>query len=150
MTNISIVQIFHILFICSPVVYIYHFHHLPVVNGTEHSCTFLFVWTPIFSFDCTPKSGITGSHGNSVNFLRNHGTVCHTNCTIYIPISNVQGSSFSHSRQCIFSIFWVFLNSSHLAAATAAAAAAKSLQSCLTPCDPIDGSPPGSPIPGIL
>ena len=32
----------------------------------------------------------------------------------------------------------------------ATAAAAKSLQSCLTLCDPIDGSPPGSPIPGIL
>ena len=31
-----------------------------------------------------------------------------------------------------------------------ASAAAKSLQSCLTLCDPIDGSPPGSPIPGIL
>ena len=31
-----------------------------------------------------------------------------------------------------------------------AAAAAKSLQSCPTLCDPIDGSPPGSPIPGIL
>ena len=31
-----------------------------------------------------------------------------------------------------------------------AAAAAKSLQSCLTLCDPIDGSPPGSSIPGIL
>jgi len=30
------------------------------------------------------------------------------------------------------------------------AAAAKSLKSCLIPCDPIDGSPPGSPIPGIL
>ena len=30
------------------------------------------------------------------------------------------------------------------------AAAAKSLQSCLTLCDPIDDSPPGSPIPGIL
>ena len=29
------------------------------------------------------------------------------------------------------------------------AAAAKSLQSCPTLCDPIDGSPPGSPIPGI-
>ena len=28
--------------------------------------------------------------------------------------------------------------------------AAKSLQSCPTLCDPIDGSPPGSPIPGIL
>ena len=31
-----------------------------------------------------------------------------------------------------------------------AAAAAKSLQLCPTLCDPIDGSPPGSPIPGIL
>ena len=34
--------------------------------------------------------------------------------------------------------------------ASTAAAAAKSLQSCLTLCDPIDGSPPGSPVPGIL
>ena len=32
----------------------------------------------------------------------------------------------------------------------AAAAAAKSLQSCPTLCDPIDGSPPSSPVPGIL
>ena len=32
----------------------------------------------------------------------------------------------------------------------AAAAAAKSLQSCPPLCDPIDGSPPGSPIPGVL
>ena len=32
----------------------------------------------------------------------------------------------------------------------AAAAAPKSLQSCPTLCDPIDGSPPGSPVPGIL
>ena len=31
-----------------------------------------------------------------------------------------------------------------------AAAAAKSLQSCPTLCDPIDSSPPGSPVPGIL
>ena len=30
------------------------------------------------------------------------------------------------------------------------AAAAKSLQSCPTLCHPIDGSPPGSPVPGIL
>ena len=34
--------------------------------------------------------------------------------------------------------------------AAAAAAAAKLLQSCPTLCDPIDGSPPGSPVPGIL
>ena len=49
---------------------------------------------------------------------------------------------------------WSFttLNSIHIlaAAAAAVAAAAKSLQSCPTLCDPIDGSPPGSLIPGIL
>ena len=33
---------------------------------------------------------------------------------------------------------------------SAAAAAAKLLQLCPTLCDPIDGSPPGSPVPGIL
>ena len=37
-----------------------------------------------------------------------------------------------------------------LASPFSAAAAAKSLQSCPTLCDPIDGSPPGSPVPGIL
>ena len=43
---------------------------------------------------------------------------------------------------------------SHLAvspaAAAAAAAGAESLQSCLTLCDPTDGSPPGSSVPGTL
>ena len=34
--------------------------------------------------------------------------------------------------------------------ADSCATAAKSLQSCLTLCDPIGGSPPGSPVPGIL
>ena len=45
-----------------------------------------------------------------------------------------------------------FLNYSFLLERTSipAAAAAKSLQSCPTLCDPIDGSPPGSTIPGIL
>ena len=33
--------------------------------------------------------------------------------------------------------------------ASPAAAAAKSCQSCPTPCDPIDGSPPGSPVPRL-
>ena len=33
---------------------------------------------------------------------------------------------------------------------SAAATAAKSLQLCPTLCNPIDGSPPGSPVPGIL
>ena len=37
-----------------------------------------------------------------------------------------------------------------MASGPIAATAAKSLQSCPTLCDPIDGSPPGSPVPGIL
>ena len=44
----------------------------------------------------------------------------------------------------------IFSNSNHKPLAAAAAAAAKSLQSCPTRCDPIDGRPPGSPVPGIL
>ena len=46
----------------------------------------------------------------------------------------------------IFPSIRVFSNES----AAATAAAAKSLQSCPTLCDPIDGSPLGSPVPGIL
>ena len=54
---------------------------------------------------------------------------------------------------------WIFMDENILAACYHIAsislykifiAAAKSLQSCLTLCDPIDGSPPGSPVPGIL
>ena len=40
--------------------------------------------------------------------------------------------------------------SPHICKDAAAPAAAKSLQSCPTLCDPIDSSPPGSPVPGIL
>ena len=42
------------------------------------------------------------------------------------------------------------MNFVHFMEIMAAAAAAKSLQSCPTLHDPIDGSPPGSPVPGIL
>ena len=50
-----------------------------------------------------------------------------------------------HVREQIFDI-----RSLHAKEGTAAAAAAKSLQSCPTLCDPIDGHPPGSAVPGIL
>ena len=49
---------------------------------------------------------------------------------------------------CIFGKYCCIFLTSLLT--EAAAAAAKSLQSCPTLCDPIDGSPPGSLIPGIL
>ena len=44
----------------------------------------------------------------------------------------------------------IYLKADHLVNLRPAAAAAKSLQSCPTLCDPIDGRPPGSPVPGIL
>ena len=47
----------------------------------------------------------------------------------------------------LYVIFLIFLFWELIAAA---AAAAKTLQSCPTLCDPRDGSPPGSPVPGIL
>ena len=45
--------------------------------------------------------------------------------------------------------FWL-IDSSRSCTKDIAAAAVKSLQSCPTLCDPIDGSPPGSPVPKIL
>ena len=54
--------------------------------------------------------------------------------------------SFIYLFICFF--FWCSQKGVHQL--YTAAAAAKSLQSCLTLCDPIDGSPPDSPIPGIL
>ena len=54
-----------------------------------------------------------------------------------------QVSSLLCSLPSFFLIYWLSFNA-------AAAAAAKSLQSCPTLCDPIDVSPPGSTAPGIL
>ena len=45
---------------------------------------------------------------------------------------------------------FTFIAVYRLSLVAAAAAAAKLLQSCLTLCDPLDGSPLGSPVPGIL
>ena len=54
-------------------------------------------------------------------------------------------NSKSHERTCNYSLV------SNIAICNAAAAAAaKSLQSCPTLCNPLDCSPPGSPVPGIL
>ena len=45
---------------------------------------------------------------------------------------------------------FLYTTSFHSFLAAAAAAAAKSLHSCPTLCDPIEGTPPGSSVPGIL
>ena len=66
-----------------------------------------------------------------------------TSCSVLQGIFPIQGSNpgLPHCRLILYSL-------GHRV--TTAAAAAKSLQSCPTLCDPIDGSLPGSAVPGIL
>ena len=78
-----------------------------------------------------PKSGIARSYGNSTFSLsRNFHADLHSGYTNLHPTNSIGEFPFLHTLS--------------------AAATAKSLQSCLTLCSPIDSSPPGSPIPGIL
>ena len=56
------------------------------------------------------------------------------------------GASRDRWISALFREDWAWISSVH----SEAAAAAKSLQSCPTLCHPTDGSPPGSPVPGIL
>ena len=73
-------------------------------------------------------------------------------CDSFLPglWQKVQSSVIS---TCLLVICWVVRQSCSINRVEDdiyVAAAAKSLQSCLTLCDPIDGSPPGSAVPGIL
>ena len=67
----------------------------------------------------------------------------------WVSISFSRGSSWPRHQNSISYLAGGFFTTEKSAAA-AAAAAAKSLQLCPTLCDPVDGSPPGSPVPGIL
>ena len=58
--------------------------------------------------------------------------------------------SYTNTHKLFFKLFSIIGYYKILVTVPYAAAAAKSLQSCLTLCDTTDGSPPGSPIPGIL
>ena len=64
-------------------------------------------------------------------------------CTLY-------ATYIIYLHAALFSVFLYQINVSHLVSNAAAAAAAKLLQSCQTLCNPMDGSPPGSTVPGIL
>ena len=71
----------------------------------------------------------------------------------YICIVNMYVQVFLYMDICTLVllklIYWIVTHSI-IFISGAATATAKSLQSCPTLCDPIDGSPPGSPVPGIL
>ena len=67
-----------------------------------------------------------------------------TPCLWQPPISSLYLWAWDHS---VFIFIWLISINTIPSRPTAAA---KSLQSCPTLCDPIDGSPPGFPIPGIL
>ena len=62
-------------------------------------------------------------------------------------VSGIQPSD-SNIYMCVYIYIYIYMYT--YVYMYAAAAAAKSLQSCPTLCDPIDGSPPGFPVPGIL
>ena len=75
--------------------------------------------------------------------LHKHGSFC-----FKLKIVNLERNWYIDSTVAVKSNDLCLPLSTMLAAA--ATAAAKSLQSCPTLCDPIDGSPRGSPVPGIL
>ena len=69
----------------------------------------------------------------------------------WVAMPSSRGSSWLRNRTSVsLCLLHYQVDSLPLVPSAAAAAAAKSRQLCLTLCDPIDSSPPGSPVPGIL
>ena len=83
---------------------------------------------------------------------KNTGVGCHffLQGTFLTQASNLSLLYLLHCRQIFLPAELFIVHIYIIAAAAAAAVAAKSLQSCPALCDPIDGSPPGSSIPGNL
>ena len=98
---------------------------------------------------CDPMDGsLPGSSIRGIFPGKSTGVGCHFLLQGIFPI---QGSNpgLLHFRQILYHLSHR-KNNRFLWFSITAAAAAKSLQSCPTLCDPIDGSPPGFPVPGIL
>ena len=66
----------------------------------------------------------------------------------WVSLKNLEMEMTTHSNILAWEFPWTEVSGELVW--SAAAAAAKSLQSCPTLCNPIDGSPPGTPVPGIL
>ena len=93
----------------------------------------------------------------SNNLLMPHLDIMHAILLRFccIPLVNIEVYFRGQSSKWLADLVYptrvtVTLSKDSYGAGLAATAAAKSLQSCPTLCDPIDSSPPGSPVPGIL
>ena len=98
-------------------------------------------WTVCDLLDCSPS-------GSSVR--RNLEARILEWVAIPFPRGSSQPGTESPSLRSLALAGRFFTTVANWEALYANTAAAKSLQSCPTLCDPIDGSPPGSPVPGIL
>ena len=85
---------------------------------------------------------VSSSNGILFSFIKRNTVLTQVS---WMNLENFMLSESSYKR---LHIIWFYLYT--CLEESNSAAAAKSLQSCPTLCDPIDGSPPGSPIPGIL
>ena len=103
------------------------------------------LWNVFFSCcSCYPDHCLCHHH-IKVTGLKSTFHLCPV-LLVNITHASVSEEILAVLQQCYKLLFWVTSKSYKFLFA----AAAKSLQSCPTLCDPIDGSPPGSPIPGIL
>ena len=80
-----------------------------------------------------------------VNIVLDFSRCLQSPCCPWLPASHLEFSAFRPHLAKSQTFFQTVFHD-----VIAAAAAAKSLQWCPTLCDPIDGSSPGSPVPGIL
>ena len=149
-------------------------HCLSTPEASEFSASLCALrrWHQAYTATFKGKRKIEVTDWNFLNFwLPNLFSTCYnkgeflqvhtTNLSACGPILSPQNSQKVSARDYVFpflcSFFFFSLSPlvhfnkpSNMCNLHHAAAAAKSLQSCPTPCNPIDGSPPGSPIPGIL
>ena len=115
-----------------------------------------------FSFNISPSNehpGLTSFRMDPLDLLEVQGTLKSLLQQHSSKASILQGSAFfivqlSHPYMTIGKTIdltrWTFVDKVISLLFNMLTTAAKSFQSCLTLCNPIDGSPPGSPIPGIL
>ena len=97
-------------------------------------------WLDLLAVQGTLKS-LLQHHSSKASFLR-----CSAFFTVQLshPYMTIRKTTALTRQTFVGKVMSLLFNM------LSAAAAAKSLQSCPTLCDPVDGSPPGSPVPGIL